>query len=280
MVGIYKIENIINHKVYIGQSSNIESRWNQHIHDLTKNIHRNSHLQNSWNKYGENNFAFSVIEECEENLLDERENYWINYYGGCNSCKTYNNREAGNNGRHSDETREKLRQINLGKPAWNKGLTAETDIRLMKASMKLRGNHLTDEQRKQISETVKLRHKEGVYNYEEANKKKIETRKLNGTVRKDKGIKRGKRPDSVGKAISLGKLNANKRKRELGLPLRNQEKKPIPMKVSVCTICGKEFTQRKCHYKKTCSKECRFKQIAITYKENKKNECKVISGKI
>lgn len=268
MIGIYKIENLYNGKVYIGQSVNIENRWQSHIHALEINEHSNKHLQNSWNKYGSSVFIFTVLEECTEDKLTEREQYWIDYYGGINSDKNYNNRDAGNKGSLSAETKEKLREINLGKPAWNKGLTID-DARVKKYADSLRNGHLSDEMKKQISETVKKRHREGVYDYAEANRKKIETRKRNGTVRKDKGIKRGPRDPEVGKHISEAKRKANERKRELGIPLRNQEKKPIPMKTSVCTICGTKFQQRRCYNKKTCSNECRYKQMLIQREENK-----------
>ena len=44
---------------------------------LKKNYHHNIHLQNAWNKYGEENFEFSIIEECHMDQLDQREIYWI-----------------------------------------------------------------------------------------------------------------------------------------------------------------------------------------------------------
>ena len=52
--GIYCIENIINHKKYIGQSQNVFRRMYNHKNLLRNNKHHNSYLQNSWNKYGEN----------------------------------------------------------------------------------------------------------------------------------------------------------------------------------------------------------------------------------
>ena len=279
MTGIYIIENLINKKVYIGQSVDINTRWYGHIHSLEKGEHSNEHLQNSWNKYGSEAFVFSVLEECEEDKLTEREQYWIDYYGGINSSNTYNNREAGNKGHLSTATKEKLKEINLGKSPWNKGLTADTDDRVKQYANSLKSHNISEEMKLQISNTVSLRHKEGYYDYEEMTKKRIETWKKNNTIRKDCGVKRGKREDWVGKRISEGKLQANEKKKELGLPLRNQKKKPIPMKTSVCTVCGKEFQQRRCHYKKTCSDECRRKQTAITWKENNSGK-KDISSKV
>ena len=56
--GIYKIENRVNHKIYIGQSVDIYTRWYNHKHSLRNGIHYNKHLQKSWDKYGEENFEF------------------------------------------------------------------------------------------------------------------------------------------------------------------------------------------------------------------------------
>lgn len=78
--GIYMIENIVNKKVYIGQSSAINKRFSQHIAKLNSNTHTNSHLQAAWNKYGQGNFIFSIIEECTDGELDSREVYWIQKY--------------------------------------------------------------------------------------------------------------------------------------------------------------------------------------------------------
>lgn len=82
MIGIYKIENIKNHKKYIGQSSNILQRWNHHKQE-SSNENSNSYeypLYRAFRKYGLENFTFEVIEECDINILDEREIYWIKYY--------------------------------------------------------------------------------------------------------------------------------------------------------------------------------------------------------
>lgn len=77
--GIYKIENLINNKKYIGQSVDIEKRLNKHKWELS--VNRDSlHLQASYNKYGKDNFTFEIIEECNEEELDEKERYYIAFY--------------------------------------------------------------------------------------------------------------------------------------------------------------------------------------------------------
>lgn len=78
--GIYSITNQLNNKKYIGLSTNIIRRWNDHKYSLNKNNHENKYLQNSWNKYGKDNFEFEIIHELEEKdikLLSELEIQFI-----------------------------------------------------------------------------------------------------------------------------------------------------------------------------------------------------------
>lgn len=77
---IYKITNTINGKVYIGQTTDYNNRKTQHLRTLRHNNHANIHLQYAWNKYGEENFVFEIIEETSPENLLYREDYWIQYY--------------------------------------------------------------------------------------------------------------------------------------------------------------------------------------------------------
>lgn len=81
MSGIYKITNIINGKCYIGQSKDIERRFAQHISE-SKRKRRHTALYNAFEKYGIDNFRFEVIEECCIDELDEKEIFWVQYFGG------------------------------------------------------------------------------------------------------------------------------------------------------------------------------------------------------
>lgn len=82
ITGIYKIENQINHKIYIGQSVNILERWRSHRSSYKDISDKNydSHLYRSMRKYGIENFEFSIIEECLPSELNDKERYWISYY--------------------------------------------------------------------------------------------------------------------------------------------------------------------------------------------------------
>lgn len=75
--GIYKILNKVNGNCYIGSSKWMYYRTKGHLSALRHGIHANKHLQNSWNKHGENNFEFSVVEICDECELMEREQHYI-----------------------------------------------------------------------------------------------------------------------------------------------------------------------------------------------------------
>jgi hypothetical protein len=78
---IYKITNILTEKLYIGSTIvGFNRRKISHISHLRNNTHHSKKLQNSWNKYGEDNFKFEIIETCNSINILEREQYWINYY--------------------------------------------------------------------------------------------------------------------------------------------------------------------------------------------------------
>lgn len=100
---IYKIEHKVNHMIYIGQTyRTFNERLAEHL--KTK---RNYHVDNALRKYGVQNFYLDVLEEVEDNLLDERERYWIEFYD-CVSPKGYNNTYGGEGGKMSEHTKQKI----------------------------------------------------------------------------------------------------------------------------------------------------------------------------
>lgn len=79
MIGIYKITNLINGKIYIGQSVDIDKRIKDHFWKARckKDVSYNSALHSAIRKYGEQNFKYEVLEECTVDVIDERERYYI-----------------------------------------------------------------------------------------------------------------------------------------------------------------------------------------------------------
>lgn len=79
MAYIYKIENDINDKLYIGKTEfSIEKRFKEHCHDSTKQ-YLNRPLYKAMRKYGIEHFHISLIETTDN--PEEREKYWIEFYG-------------------------------------------------------------------------------------------------------------------------------------------------------------------------------------------------------
>ena len=97
MIGIYKITNLINQKIYIGQSKNIEDRWRAHrSRPFQSNAAQyESPLYKAIRKYGLKNFSFQVIEECTIKELNQKEIYWIAYYHSNDKKYGYNLTEGG-----------------------------------------------------------------------------------------------------------------------------------------------------------------------------------------
>lgn len=110
MIGIYKITNKINNKCYIGQSIDINKRWNAHINQFNNVDVYDYPLYRAFRKYGIENFSFEVIETCPRDKLNEREKYWIQYYDSC--CNGYNQSLGGDSAPHFVKlTPETLQQL-------------------------------------------------------------------------------------------------------------------------------------------------------------------------
>jgi len=142
---IYIISNAIDKKAIVGYSANAISRMYEHRRQLLNNSHSNKYLQNSFNKYGDKNFEFEILEEYEREFLPSMENWWANMLNTHNREYGYNIAPTG--------------------PYLNPGMSQET-INLQKEVQKrkyqegyinpMTGKIHSDETRKKISDSVKL----------------------------------------------------------------------------------------------------------------------------
>lgn len=114
---IYLISWTNNHYFYVGQAQNFNKRKNAHLTCLRRKCHHNKKLQNVFNKYGVPNFH--IIEDCEIEELDQREQFYLDLLFDQPECLNLtNDASSPNKGRKaSEETLKKLR----GRKAWNKG---------------------------------------------------------------------------------------------------------------------------------------------------------------
>lgn len=80
--GIYKITNLENQKCYVGQAANIADRWKQHIkRGIGAEAPTRNKLYPAMLEHGVENFTFEIVEECSRAQLNEREDYWQDYFG-------------------------------------------------------------------------------------------------------------------------------------------------------------------------------------------------------
>lgn len=105
--GIYRIYCKTEDRSYIGQSRNLRERLYHHKYYLNKNTSHHILLQRAWDKYGEEDFTFEVLEYC--NNLDEKEMYYVSKYNSFTNG--YNTTTGGINGNFQDERQKAMRSI-------------------------------------------------------------------------------------------------------------------------------------------------------------------------
>ena len=123
MYYIYKINNSVNDKIYIGQTIQpLKNRWSSYVSETLKNK-KTRPIIKAMRRYGVDKFSIEIIDTAGTiEDLDEKEIYWIKYYDSCNPKKGYNASPGGhsNNGMNSwtteyqKEVRKKLRDDKLG----------------------------------------------------------------------------------------------------------------------------------------------------------------------
>lgn len=183
--GIYKIVNKLNGKYYVGRTKNFKKRWYDHRKRLRNNYHINNHLQCAWNKYGESNFDFVIVEILDTNLCHrETEQKYINQFiedrkNRINNCYNISDSSDGplllgnKNGMfgrtHSEETKKKISKLNKGKqhseetkkmwseqrkgrPSWNIGMKMSDEYREKLSNIR-KGKRHSEETKKKMSQS-------------------------------------------------------------------------------------------------------------------------------
>lgn len=114
---VYIIRNTRNEKVYVGSTVNVKKRWQEHRRTLRRGTHHARHLQNAWNKYGEDVFVFELVEtDVNIEVLLEREQHHLDEYARNVLYNTAPKVRPGFHGRHhTKETKQKISQIHTGR---------------------------------------------------------------------------------------------------------------------------------------------------------------------
>src|ERR1700751_1241615 len=147
MAAIYKITNLINNKIYIGQTKkSIQQRFSSHLHDSKSNL-TNCYIHKAIRKYNKENFKIEVITEGDYNkeFLDELEKHYIHLYNSRNRNIGYNIAKGGSGLQYimTNEIKNKIREKVKGNKNWlNKEHKLESKLK--------------------ISENLKIKYKSGI----------------------------------------------------------------------------------------------------------------------
>jgi group I intron endonuclease len=246
---IYRARNVMNNKVYIGQTiKTLRERKKEHIFSALYGI--DTYFYSAIKKYGKENFKWKVIEKIyNKKQLDNKEKYWIRFYKSNNSEYGYNLTSGGKSGGHLNEsTRNKIGSRHKGKivseetrtkmSLAQKGRIISEETR-KKMSLSRIGTHRSPECCKNISEGKKAKHlvnsperRKQISEFNKGKHLSEETKKkisLANTGRKfppefgekiskaNKGRKLSKEQIEFLRKINTGKHHSEETKRKIGL---------------------------------------------------------------
>jgi group I intron endonuclease len=244
--GIYQISFLPSNKIYIGSAINLRVRKNHHVHHLRQGTHHNPHLQNAWNKYGEENFEFEILITCdptmciwyEQQFIDQwKPEYNINLIAGSmlgyefsEESKRKMSESAKNRPPMSDETRKKIGEI-------TKNFSEETLEKIRQTRI---GHRVSEETRKKIGDANR-----GKIRSEEVKKRNGDSRRgkhlSEETCRKLSEVRKGHLvSEETRRKISeseKGKIVSEETKLKIGLSHKGKSRPPMSneqkMKISL-----------------------------------------------
>lgn len=157
---VYCIRNLATDACYVGSSTQFIKRRKEHVYMLSTGRHHNRHLQHSWTKHGGDSFVIEVLEVTEpvDTTLRHQEQAWMDLLRALgfplyNTCPTTTHTTLGAKfgprsqavkdkirrstlgKKRSEETRLKLRLLQLGKAAHVTPHTPETKERLRQSKL-------------------------------------------------------------------------------------------------------------------------------------------------
>lgn len=219
--GIYKITNTTNGKFYIGSSTDIARRFNEHRSRLTGANHGNPILQRAWDKYGTDSFTFEVIEECtnDQQLLLEREQHYLDLLKpylevGYNIQRLASGGDTFTANPNKEELREKMKIYYGGDKNGMFGKTHTTKSKqLQKQKAKGRFSLPWFIERNGEVEGTRLYHER---------RAKLAARKINYSYNNGLKGKKVKVESTRGASVSAGRKALKERKPQFLLDIRNE----------------------------------------------------------
>jgi group I intron endonuclease len=150
--GIYSILQLSTALHYVGSAVELRRRWDRHKSDLNAGRHHNRKLQRSWNKYGSDDFRFDVLEACDESVLIDREQFWLdatlpffNVLRQAYSMTGY---------KHSNEA--KLKNSKAAKLMWDSMTSEQREKRVDAHAAKIKGSRHSEDTKRKMSESHKV----------------------------------------------------------------------------------------------------------------------------
>ena len=167
--GVYRLQNFITGKFYIGSTKNLYNRYYRHMQILKESKHENIRIKEDCDKFGWSSFVFGVVEYCEHKECLKREQYYFELWNP--EYNVWLNVYTGKGRSYTEEQLKIFTKVNTGpkdipafkeklKKAWvNKKQRLGKDGIFQEMSVKMKGKTHSEESRKKMSLAGKGRKK-------------------------------------------------------------------------------------------------------------------------